>query len=110
MVPAQRKPGRVQFWEVTSLMTAETRPTPRVRPRSPSEAKARRRQWWHYGLAAMVLLVVLGLVWGGYSAWFSMTHVRATYARISGLVVSVSPKGDSRVQRIPVRIGDQVKQ
>ena len=42
---------------------------------------------------ALVLsgLVTLALMaWGGYAAWFAMTHVRASYARVSGLVINVA--------------------
>jgi len=48
------------------------------------------------------------MVWGGYAIWFSVTHVRATYARVSGLMVNVSAKSDTRVQRILVSTGDKV--
>jgi multidrug resistance efflux pump len=90
-------------------MTAEARPTPRVRPRSPSEAKARQRQWWHYAIVTAALFALGGLGWGGHSLWFSVTHVRATYARVSGYVVNVSAKGDTRVRKVLVQTGDTVR-
>jgi HlyD family secretion protein len=90
-------------------MTAEARPTPRVRPRSPSEAKARQRQWWHYAILTSILLALGGLGWGTHTLWFSLTHVRATYARVSGYVVNVSAKGDTRVRKILVQTGDTVR-
>jgi len=91
-------------------MTAEVRPTTRSRPRSPSETRVRQRQWWHYLAAAVAILALVGMAWGGYAIWFSVTHLRATYARVSGLVVSVGPRGDARVARLLVRTGDRVKQ
>lgn len=91
-------------------MAAEVRPTTRSRPRSPREARARGRQWWHYLVVAATVLALIGLVWGGYATWFAVTHVRATYARVGGLVVSVGPKSDTRVRRVLVRTGDRVKQ
>jgi membrane fusion protein (multidrug efflux system) len=90
-------------------MTAEVRPTTRGRPRSLSETRGRQRAWWHYLVVAVSILALVGLAWGGYATWFAVTHVRATYARVSGLVVSVSAKGDARVARLLVRTGDQVK-
>lgn len=99
-----------ECWEVGDEMTAEVRPTVRSRPRSPSEAKAKQRQWWHYLVAVGAVLALAGLIWGGYATWFALTHVRATYARVSGLVVSVGPKGDARIDHILVRTGDKVKE
>ena len=90
-------------------MTAEVRPTSRTRPKGPSSNKARGRQWWHYALGITILLVAAGAIWGAFAIMFSVTHVRATYARVSGLVTPVSAKGDSRVRKILVRTGDQVK-
>jgi multidrug resistance efflux pump len=55
------------------------------------------------------VLALGGLLWGGFATWFALTHVRATYARVSGVVVSVGPKSDARVARILVRTGDDVK-
>jgi multidrug resistance efflux pump len=49
------------------------------------------------------------MVWGGYAAWFSFTHVRASYARVTGLVVNVGARDDTRVEHILVRTGDTVK-
>lgn len=74
-----------------------------------AEAQARGRAWWHYALAVAGVLALAGLVWGGSAIWFTVTHVRATYARVSGLIVTVSAKGDTRVQRLLVSIGDPVK-
>lgn len=91
-------------------MTAEARPTPRVRPRSPSETRARQRQWWHYALVTTGLLALAGMGWGGHSLWFSLTHVRASYARVSGYVVNVSAKDDTRVREVLVATGQTVRQ
>jgi len=60
-------------------------------------------------LAGLGLLALVGLVWGTYASWFSLTHVRTTYARVSGLVISLSAKDDSRVQEILVSTGDLIK-
>ncbi|MBN1460280.1 MAG: hypothetical protein JXA57_12150, partial [Armatimonadetes bacterium] len=46
----------------------------------------RRRPWWHFVLVLTGLLVLAGLIWAGYAIWFSMTHVRVSFARVSGLV------------------------
>ena len=79
---------------------------PRARPGSAGEKK--RRPWWHYILVIFGLLVLGGAAWGGYAVWFALTHVRASYARVTGLVVNVAAKADTRVQRVLVRTGDQV--
>ncbi len=90
-------------------MATEVRATVRGRPRGSSEIRERRRPPWHYAVAATGVLVLAGLGWGGYAVWFSMTHLRATYARVSGYVVNVSAKSDTRVQRLLVKTGDQVR-
>jgi multidrug resistance efflux pump len=74
-----------------------------------SERKRRGRPWWHYVIGISGLLMVGGSIWGAHATWFSVTHVRTTYARVSGMVVTLSPKGDTRVKKILVRTGDQVK-
>ncbi len=91
-------------------MPGELRPVygPR-RGRNAQETKARRREWWHYLVAVGLLVGLVGLVWGGYAIWFSLTHVRTSYARVSAFVVSLAAKTDTRVQSIPVRTGDLVK-
>jgi len=86
-------------------MTVATRPTPRTRPRGSGEAGARRIRWWHYAIAGTGLLTLAGLVYGGYAIWFSMTHVRTSYARVSGYVVTLSAKEDSRLRKLLVRTG-----
>lgn len=89
-------------------MAVSTRPLRAVRPGSQTERK-RGNPWWRYLLLLGGLLVLAGLVVGGRAAWFALTHVRASSARITGLVVNVAAKGDSRVERILVRTGDEVK-
>jgi len=71
-------------------------------------AREKRRPWWHYLIVVTILLVVGSLVWGGYAAWFALTHVRASYARVTGLAVNVAARDDTRVERIFVRTGDTV--
>jgi len=75
-----------------------------------NETERRGWRWWHYAIAFLVLLVVGGLGWGGYAIWFAVTHVRTSYARVTGLVVNVAAKDDTRVQKVLVRTGDEVKQ
>ena len=89
-------------------MSVVTRPTPRARPRSRSEAGARRIRWWHYVLAASALAALAGLAYGVYAIWFSLTHARTSYARVSGYMVTLSAKDDTRLQRLLVRTGDRV--
>lgn len=88
-------------------MAVSTRPVRTARPGSQTERK-RGRPWWYYVLFLSGVFVLAGLVWGAWAAWFSLTHVRTSSARITGLVVNVSAKSDSRVQRILVRTGDNV--
>ena len=90
-------------------MSVAPRPPARPRPRGPREERSRRIRWWHYLLAATGLLLLVGAAYASYVIWFSVTHVRTTYARVSGYVVSVSAKDDTRVRRLLVRTGDQVK-
>jgi multidrug resistance efflux pump len=59
-------------------------------------------------MAVTILLSLAAIAWGGHGAWFSLTHVRASYARVTGLVVNMQAKSDTRVQRVLVRTGDQV--
>jgi multidrug resistance efflux pump len=91
-------------------MAADARPAygPR-RARNAGGTRDRKREWWHYLLAGIGLAVLLGIIWGIYAIWFSLTHVRTSYARVSGFVVSLSAKDDTRVQQIPVHTGDVVK-
>ena len=90
-------------------MAVSTRPVRGTRLGAQPEKKSKGRPWWHYALAVTIVLVLAACVWGGYAAWFSLTHVRASYARVTGLVVNMAAKNDSRVQRVLVRTGDQVK-
>ena len=90
-------------------MSVTTRPMPRPRQRAPGEAGSRRIQWWHYLLAACALGAVVGLGYGVRALWFSMTHIRTTYAWVSGVVVSLSAKDDTRVRQLLVRTGDRVR-
>ncbi len=71
-------------------------------------AKERGRPWWHYVVTMSVLLLLSGVVWGSYAAWFALTHVRANSARVTGLVVNLAARDDTRVERILVRTGDSV--
>lgn len=75
---------------------------------SSQAAKGTGRPWWHYAIAATSLLVLAAIGWGGYAAWFSLTHVRASYAQVTGLVVNIAARDDTRVDRILVRTGDTV--
>ncbi len=88
-------------------MTVSTRPVRGVRAAQREEGK-RGRPWWHYALLLCVLLVLAGLVWGGHGIWFALTHVRASYARVTGLVVTVAAKSDTRVREVLVDTGDEV--
>lgn len=54
------------------------------------------------------MLVLAGLAWGGYAIWFAVTHVRASYARVTGLAVTVAAKSDTRVRQVLVSTGDEV--
>jgi HlyD family secretion protein len=55
-----------------------------------------------------VLVALSGLTWGAYAIWFALAHVRASYARVTGLQVDVAAKDDTRVDSVLVRTGDQV--
>ncbi len=88
-------------------MAVSTRPVRGARAAQREEGK-RGRPWWHYALLVSALLVLAGLAWGGYTIWFALTHVGASYARVTGLVVNVAAKSDTRVQRVLVRTGDEV--
>ena len=90
-------------------MSSIARPGTPGRPRNSSQTQPKRRQWWHYLIAAAAALTLIGLAYAAYAIWFSLTHVRATYARVSGLVVTVSAKTDTRVKRILVGTGDRVE-
>jgi multidrug resistance efflux pump len=48
------------------------------------------------------------MAWGVYAIWFSVTHVRTSYARVSGYMVTLSAKDDTRLQKLLVRTGDRV--
>ena len=74
-----------------------------------SETKRPGRAWWHYVIAVCVVGALVGLVYGGMAIYFTLTHVRTSYARVSGLVVAVSAKTDARVQAVLVRTGEQVE-
>ncbi len=89
-------------------MSATTRPTMRRRPGGPDQTRARRRPWWYYVILLFVLITLGGAAWGGYAIWFSITHVRAVPAKVTGLVVNVAAKIDTRVQEVLVRTGDEV--
>jgi len=56
----------------------------------------------------VAVLMLGGLAWGGYAIWFALRHVRAIPARVTGLVVHVGAKDDTRVQKVFVRTGDEV--
>ena len=62
-----------------------------------SSARAR----WRYVILGAGVLVLAGLVWAGSAVCFSVTHVQASYARVSGLVVSVSAKAQFARQPRP---------
>lgn len=89
-------------------MSGPTRPGPAPRPRRQKEQGPQRRPWWHYVVALAAVLVLAGMAWGGYAIWFALAHVRAAPARVSGLVVRLGAKEDTRVQRVLVRTGDEV--
>jgi multidrug resistance efflux pump len=80
----------------------------RVHTRAARESRRQRRPWWQYVIGAMLLAMVVGAAWATYAVWFSVTHVRTTYARVTGLVVNVAAKGDARVKEVLVRTGDEV--
>src|SRR4030066_1175932 len=88
-------------------MAVPTVPARGARPGARPE-KTRGRPWWHYALLVSGLIPPALLAWGGYAIWFAVSHVRASYARVSGLVVNVAAKGDTRVQTVPVRTGEEV--
>ena len=82
-------------------MSETTGPARRAgRLRGPNERKPQGRPWWHYVLGATALAALVGMAWGGYAIWFALTHVRTSYARVTGLVVNVAAKTDTRVQRV----------
>ena len=89
-------------------MSTGTRPAGPRRPGSPNQRSPRKRPWWHYFIAVAIVLAVGGIAWGGYATWFTLTHVRTMKARVTGLVVNVAAKDDTRVQKILVRTGDEV--
>jgi len=66
------------------------------------------RRWWHYVIAVAALLALGGLARGAYAIWFTVTHVRTSYARVTGLVVNVAAKDDTRVRKVLVGTGDEV--
>jgi multidrug resistance efflux pump len=80
----------------------------RRRPGGPDQTRARRRPWWYYIILFFVLVALGGAAWGGYAIWFSLTHVRAIPAKVTGLVVNVAAKIDTRVQEVLVSTGDEV--
>ncbi len=55
------------------------------------------------------MLALAGMAWGGYAIWFALTHVRASYARVTGIEVNVAAKDDTRVEKILVRSGETVE-
>lgn len=89
-------------------MSATTRPAMRRRPGGPDQTRARKRPWWHFIIVLLVLAALGGVARGGYAIWFSLTHVRAIPAKVTGLVVNVAAKTDTRVQEVLVRTGDEV--
>jgi multidrug resistance efflux pump len=89
-------------------MSTTFRPTHAERIEERTQQR-RGRPWWHFALALAVLLALAGLVWAGYAIWFSVAHVRASYARVTGLVIQVAAKNDSRVRQVLVRTGDEVE-
>lgn len=89
-------------------MSVTTRPGMRRRPGGPDQTRARRRPWWYYIIVFFVLVALGGAARGGYAIWFSLTHVRAVPAKVTGLVVNVAAKTDTRVQEVLVRTGDEV--
>ena len=54
-------------------------------------------------------MVLAGLAYGVYAIWFSVTHVRTSYARVNGYMVTLSAKDDTRLQKLLVRTGDRVR-
>lgn len=91
-------------------MSAPKRPAQRRRPGGPNGRREHRWPWWYYPIAIVLLLVLGGAAWGSYAIWFAVAHVRATQARVSGLVVMVGAKDDTRVQQVLVRTGDEVRE
>ena len=89
-------------------MAVPTRPARAARAGARAE-KTIRRPWWHYALLVSGLLTLALMARGGYAIWFAVSHVRASYARVTGLVVNVAAKSDSRVQTVPVRTGEEVE-
>jgi multidrug resistance efflux pump len=88
-------------------MAVSTRPVRSPRAAQREEGK-RRRPWWYYAIAVCVLLALAGLARAGYATWFALAHVRTSYARVTGLVVNVAAKSDTRVREVLVRTGDEV--
>jgi|GEM_PF-1365869 len=90
---------------------AIVRPSQSFQRRSSSEQKSDlKRPWWQYVALLSALLLLGGLAWAGYAIWFTVTHVRGSHARVTGLVVQIAAKTDTRVERILVRTGDQVSE
>ncbi len=88
-------------------MAVPTRPARSTRLGGRPESR-KRRPWWHYAIVVTSLLVLGLLTWAGHALWFAVAHVRASQARVTGLVVNVAAKSDTRVQIVPVRTGDEV--
>lgn len=88
-------------------MAAPTRPVRGVRLATQQEKK-KGRPWWYWALMMTIFASLALLVWGGRSVWFALTHVRASSAKVAGLVVNIAAKSDTRVQQILVHTGDEV--
>lgn len=86
------------------------RPGVQRRPAAPNRDRTRRRPWWHWVLVVVALLALGGAGWGGYAIWFALAHVRVLSAQVTGLVVRVAAKDDTRVRQVLVRTGDEVSQ
>jgi len=110
--PRERARADLAFWltEVGMMSVAAGPPRSAGRPRRPNEREPRGRPRWHYLVAATALVALAAIVWGGLAIRFSLTHVRASYARVTGLVVNVAAKTDTRVQQVLVRTGDEVSE
>ncbi len=89
-------------------MSTGTRPASTRRPGSQNQRPSRKRPWWHYLIVSTIVLALGGIAWGGYATWFALAHVRTVKARVTGLVVNVAAKDDTRVQKVLVRTGDEV--
>ncbi len=88
-------------------MAVSTRPARGTRLGAQS-TKQKGRPWWHYVVVVGALLFLGAIIWGATAAWFALTHVRTSYARVTGLVVNVGARDDTRVEHILVRTGDKV--